>query len=214
MKFLAMFRDSARELKSPRCLATTGILCALFVVLNIFAPGFGETLRITFGYLALATIGMLYGPVVAVLAAVPCDVLVGFLGPYAMIPAFIPNRMLEGFIYGIFLYGLGSRGTDNNRGALWAAWQVMRITLSRFIIMMLCYFIINSFIVLIFILPPGRAAEIMSEQSFWAWAWFRSGWKNIAQLPVDLVLMFTLLPVINKAYQRALRGFSRERKSG
>jgi len=212
MKFFAMFRASAKELKSPRCLTTTGILCALYIVLNAYAPQFSEILKVTIGFLALAVIGMLYGPVVAVIAAIPSDIITGMLSPFPFVAAFIPSRMLEALIYGIFLYGYGSRITIKE-GVVWAAWQTLRIVTARLMVIILCYFIINSFIALIFILPPGRAGEILSDQSFWVWAWFRSGWINTAKLPVDLALMFTLLPAVNGVHQKALRGFNRERRS-
>jgi hypothetical protein len=212
MKFFEMFRDSARELKNPQCLATTGILCALYIVLNAYAPQFSEILKVTIGFLALASIGMLYGPVVAVIAAVPSDIITGLLSPFPFVAAFIPSRMLEAFIYGVFLYGYASR-TVIKGGAVWAAWQTMRIVIARLVAVAVCYTVINSLVVLFFILPAGRASELLSEQSFWLWTWVRSGWLNLAKFPVDLALMFTLLPIINTAYQKALRGLGRERKS-
>jgi hypothetical protein len=119
--------------------------------------------------------------------------------------------MSEAFIYGVFLYGYASR-TVIKGGASWAAWQTLRIVTARLIAVIVCYSVINTLIVLFFILEPGRAAEILSEQSFWIYAWFRSGWLNTAKLPVDLALMFTLLPFINTAYQKASHGAARERK--
>jgi len=211
MKLFEMFKSSARELKSPRCLATTGILCALYIALNAYAPQFSEILKVTIGFLALAAIGMLYGPVVAVIAAIPSDIITGLLSPFPLVPVFVFSRMSEAFIYGVFLYGYASRTTIKG-GASWAAWQTLRIVIARFIAVAVCYTVINSLIALFFILPPGRASEILSEQSFWLWAWIRSGWLNLAKFPIDLALMFTLLPVINTAHQKALRGLGRERK--
>ena len=108
MSFINMFKRSAGELKSVQCLAVTGVLSALYIVLNAFVSlNIGAPLRITFGFLALAIIGMLYGPVVAVIAAIPCDLLAATFDPNnAMNPVFTPNRMLEGLIYGMLLYGL------------------------------------------------------------------------------------------------------------
>jgi ECF transporter S component (folate family) len=212
VKLLAMFRNSALELKNVRCLTTTGILCAIYIVLNAYAPQFSEILKVTIGYLALAAIGMLYGPVVAVIAAIPCDIVTGILSPFPFVAAFIPSRMLEALIYGIFLYRYGSRGaTGSQGGAVWAAWQTMRIVAARVIAVFLCYYIINSLIALYFILPPERATQIMTENSFWIWAWLRSGWINLAKLPVDLALMFTFLPTVNAAYFKTLYGFTKER---
>lgn len=203
-----MFRDSANELKSPRCLATTGILSALYIVLNAYVMlPLGETLRITFGYLALAVIGMLYGPVVTVLAAIPCDIFAALLNPnYAMNLAWVPNRMLEGLIYGVFLYGLMK--TSNKNSTLNAIVFALKIIIARLIVVVLCYFIINSFLTLIVFSPASAAG-----QSFWVWAWVRSGVKSISQFPIDMILLFALLPIINTAYHRALRGFGRERKN-
>ena len=212
MKFLAIFKASALELKSIRCLTTTGILCAIYIVLNAYAPQFSEILKVTIGYLALAAIGMLYGPVVAVIAAIPCDIITGILSPFPFVAAFIPARMLEALIYGIFLYGYGSRGAAGNQsGAAWAAWQVVRIVAARITAVILCYYVVNSLVVLFFILPAERATQIISDNSFWMWAWLRSGWINLAKLPVDLALMFTLLPIISSTHRMTLRGFSRER---
>ena len=213
MNIILIFKNSAKELKSVRCLTTTGFLCALYIVLTAYVPQ-TEVLRISFGYLALAIIGMLFGPVVAVLAAVPCDIIVGIISPFPFNPLFIPSRMLEGLIYGIFLYGYGSRGTDNSKsGAVWAAWQVMRIVISRFLVAVFCYFILNSFAIFVLSLPPGRAQEILATQSFWVWAFARTGIKTIAQFPVDFALMFTLLPAVNIAYIKTLQSFGKERKS-
>jgi len=195
------------ELKSVQCLATTGVLSALYIVLNAYVSlniGTASPLRITFGFLVLAIIGMLYGPVVAVIAAIPCDLLAATLDPHnAMNPVFTPNRMLEGLIYGILLYGLLNKNYKKSvfNGIVF----VLRIAAARALAAILCYFLINNLMIFFFLLPPGRPQEILADGTFWAWAWARNGVKNIIQFPVDLALMFIMLPAAGFAYVRTIR---------
>ncbi|MCL2754096.1 MAG: folate family ECF transporter S component [Oscillospiraceae bacterium] len=203
MQIFSMFRRSAANLKSVQCLAVTGVLSALYIVLNAYV-GLNITsplgpLRITFGYLALAMIAMLYGPVVAVLAAIPCDLLAATLDPHnAMNPVFTPNRMLEGLIYGIMLYGLLRK--DYRGSILNMVGFVLRIAMARLVVMFVCYIVLNNFLIFNFSLPPGRPQEILSNGTFWAWAWARNGWKNLIQFPADLALMYIMLPSAGLAY--------------
>jgi ECF transporter S component (folate family) len=108
MNFFEMFKNSTKELKSTQCIVVTGMLVAVYIVLaglgNIYLiPG---VLRINFGFLALATVGMLYGPTAAVLAAIPCDLFALLLrGTGGYLPVFTLILMFNALIYGIFLYG-------------------------------------------------------------------------------------------------------------
>jgi len=208
MPFFSMFRRSAAELKNTQCLAVTGVLSALYIVLNAYVslnlPSPLGPLRITFGYLALAIIGMLYGPVVAVLAAIPCDLLAATLDPHnAMSVVFTPNRMLEGLIYGVMLYGLTQK--DYRGSKLNIAGFIARLAMARLVAMFVCYIVLNNFLIFSFMLPPGRASQILENGTFWAWAWARNGWKNVVQFPADLMLMYIILPAAGLAYVRSVR---------
>jgi ECF transporter S component (folate family) len=211
MTFFNMFKKSALELKSVRCLVITGVFSALYIVMNAYFLIPFADMQITFGYIALAIIGMIYGPVVSVLAAIPCDILAATLRPDVSVNfAFTPNRMLEGLILGIFLYGYASRtGRFGalNQGALWAAWQVMRIVVARLLVMIICYIVINSLLIYIIYSPPSAA-----NSTFFAWMIARSGLKNVIQFPIDLALMFAVLPAARLAYDRTNLGAPRERR--
>ncbi|MCL2036316.1 MAG: folate family ECF transporter S component [Oscillospiraceae bacterium] len=204
-----MFRRSFNELKSVQCLAVTGVLSSLYIVMNAYlVVPFLDT-QVTFGYIALALTGMLYGPVVSVFAAIPCDILTATLRPDVTVHfAFTPNRMLEGLIYGIFLYGYAKRSSSQEsstfRQARWATWQVTRIVIARLLVMILCYIVINSLLIYVIYSPPSAAGK-----TFWVWMVGRSGLKNIIQFPVDLALMFTLLPSSLLAYNKTKIHFSR-----
>lgn len=75
-RLLSFFSDSAKELTHVRCIVMTGMLIAVGLLLKIFVMiPVGETIKISFNFLALASIGMLFGPVPAVAAGAITDVL-------------------------------------------------------------------------------------------------------------------------------------------
>jgi ECF transporter S component (folate family) len=201
---VSSFRKSAGELKSVRCLAATGILVAAYVTMNALLAVNTETLKITFGYLALATIGMLYGPVVAALAAVPCDVITALTGSLGINPVFTVPKILEGIIYGGFLYGYASRKDRKGTASQikWASWQIMRIFAARFSVVAVCYLLINSCLLYYVTGVSGDSFAVFMYPRYV---------KNVIQLPVDLALMFTLLPVLGALHNKTKRARGKER---
>jgi ECF transporter S component (folate family) len=194
-----MFKNSARELKSPRCLATAGILIALGIILNMPGLPFSFQIvnfKITFGYLAIAAIGMLFGPVVAMLAAVPFDLIPAMMGTQGVNILFLIPEVLSGLIFGTLLYGYASR-VEMKGGVLWATWQVTRVVIARLFTVILCYFVLNNFFIYILYSPPSSQGV-----PFWIWAFGRNGAKIIVQFPIDMVLMFTVLPILRASYNK------------
>ena len=107
MSFFEKFGRSAYELKSIRCIIVTGILIALDLVLKIFSISISNDLKITFAYIALATIGTLYGPTVAFLAGSLTDIIGYLIKPEGgFSPLFTLIEAVGAMIYGIFLYGM------------------------------------------------------------------------------------------------------------
>lgn len=107
MSFFEKFGRSASELRSVRCITATGILIALDLVLKMLSIKITSDLKITFAYLALATVGMLFGPVVAFIAGALTDIIGFFLtadGGFS--PLFTVVEAVGAMIYGIFLYDI------------------------------------------------------------------------------------------------------------
>ena len=73
---------SAKGLKNTRAMVTCAMLLALEVVINatIYLP-IGNFLRISFGYLAVAACGYLFGPTPAMLVAALSDIIVFLIHP-------------------------------------------------------------------------------------------------------------------------------------
>ena len=104
-----IFVRSLRELKSTRCLAVTALLIAINVTLDLLGLSIKlpPNLRIGFGFLCNASIGMLFGPVVGMMAGVCTDVLGYFAGNLSMgayFPGYTLTAVVGGLIWGLWLY--------------------------------------------------------------------------------------------------------------
>lgn len=102
--FFGVFKESAAELKNVRCITTTGLLVAVYIVLDMFSFKIGESIKVNFDFVATATIGMLFGPVPAVLAAVAGDFIGCIIGGYSPFPLLTLLEVLKGLLYGCMLY--------------------------------------------------------------------------------------------------------------
>lgn len=103
------FSRSLRELKSTRTLALTALLIALNLVLDLtgLTIRIPPNLRIGFGFLTNAAVGMLFGPTVGIMTGICTDVLGYFAGNFTMggyFPGYTLTAMLGGMIYGLWLY--------------------------------------------------------------------------------------------------------------
>mgnify|MGYP000946199307 CR=1 FL=1 len=151
MAFFRNFKKSFEELKSIRCLTVTALLIGVSVALKFVMIMPSETLKISFAFVGLAAIGMLYGPVVAGLAGVVTDV-IGFLvkPTGAFSPIFTLVEVAGAVIYGIFLYGLNPVKLDfSSRSAFFGGlktngFQVFRIFMAKFCVNLFCNVFLNT----------------------------------------------------------------------
>lgn len=196
--FFCIFKDSARELKSVRCLTVTGIFIALSVVLEFFTIQI-PTSKISFAFIAVAVIGMLYGPVVGIISAGICDVLGFIVRPDgAFLPAFTLVAMLQGLIYGIMLYKNASKNGflvfDNKESSNKKTISfVVRIVLSRVLDILIVNIILNTILCAFYgWFPASSISSVMVARVA----------KNAIELAVDLPLMFIVLPSALLIYRR------------
>ncbi len=164
--------SSAKDLKKTATLAGTGVLCALSLILNQFTLAVSQFLEIGFSFLAIAACGYLYGPVTAALAGVAVDILGYFLRPNGgFFIGFTLNELLAGFIYGAWLYK-------------------RKVTLLRtFLACLSVVIIINLFLTPMWLnIMYGNAFVISGARLI----------KNAVKLPVDTLLLFTVLKVVEK----------------
>lgn len=172
--FLSKFRDSARELRDLRAVTTLAMLMALALVLNLTASiQITESLRLSFGFLATAMMGMLYGPVCAGLAAGLVDIFQYVIKPTGeFFPGFTLTAILGGVLYGIFLY-------KNH-------YSLPRLIAVKSIINVFLHLLLNSYWL-----------TFLYGYAFWAKIPGRII-KNVGMLPVEVLLLALLLPQISR----------------
>lgn len=104
-----IFVRSLHELKSTRCLALTALLIAINIALDLLGLTIKlpPNLRIGFGFLCNAAVGMLFGPVVGMMSGVCTDVLGYFAGNLTMgayFPGYTLTAITAGLFWGLWLY--------------------------------------------------------------------------------------------------------------
>lgn len=195
--FFSMFATSAKELKSLR----SGILVGLLVALSMIIERFTIPLpfaKVNFAFVAISAVGMLFGPTVALLAGGLCDI-VGYLAypDGAFLPLYILIGMLQGLIYGLCLYQKCNahsivlvRRKDGKQTDLTL---VLRITLARLLDVCMINICLNT--------TANYHYGFLSDASLGAAILARVS-KNILELPIDLMLLYAVMPAILLAYRR------------
>ncbi len=200
MAILRMFRDSARELKSLRCLTVTAMLIALDLVLKETTVYLSEDTKITFAYLALASIGMLFGPTVGLLAGIVTDVLGMIVAPStgAFNPLFTVVEASGAMIYGMFLYGMKYVKVDfKNFKLLELIKNVWRILAAKLAVVVVCNIILNPLAMIIcgyWTVETTVMVKIPARLI-----------KYAIQTPIDWVLMILVLYPVLLAYKTVFR---------
>ena len=205
MTFFANFKRSALELKKLETLCVTAILIALDLVLKTFWNlRLTDDLKLNFAFVAVAAIGMLYGPTVAGLACIITDVLGYMLKPDGSFsPMFTVIEMTGGIIYGCFLYNMNpvklefSNGKEFGKSLVrnWGA--VLCIALAKAMVAVVCNLIMTPFAITI---QKTMEAGVYNADVFWTGMWTRVSTrlvKNAIEVPIHIViLMFVLFPIM------------------
>ncbi len=191
-----IFSDSFHELKKTTTLTVSGALIALAIILRAVAIQITPEIRITFAFIPIMAIAMLYGPFVAVIANVSTDFL-GFLidtkssrgyNPFLMIVVII-----AAVIYGCFLYR-----KNINMGI-----RLVMIGLARLTVVLVCNIGLNSYV--LYKSYYNKDFSVFNiDNAFWTWFGARVI-KNVFQLPVDIVLLLIILPAVAVSYKRVFR---------
>ncbi len=200
MSFFSMFKKSALELKSVRCLTLTGILIALSMLLEMFSINL-QVVKINFAFLAVAMIGMLFGPTVGFMAGLACDV-VGFIASnqsQGFFPIYVLVAGLQGLIYGVCLYHKNDKHSlkwvNNQSGKTVDITLYIRAVIARLIDVVFINLLINTKLNLHYGFIPKQAyTEAIIARTT----------KNIVELAADIPLLFVLLPIALMAYKRTI----------
>ncbi|MDR0919747.1 MAG: folate family ECF transporter S component [Oscillospiraceae bacterium] len=186
-----MFRKSFNELKSLRTLVIVAMLLAVGFVLESFTIQITQILRISFAFLPMAGIGMLFGPVVGLLAGFVGDIIFYFANPIGGFqPLYILLGGLQGFIYGSVLY--------------YKNFQLSRFEYKS--VQLHSRAVVARLLDIVFVNLLGNTAALIHykwivEDTFAAAVATRVA-KNAIELFADVPLLLAILPALLLAYNR------------
>lgn len=174
-----LFSRSFAELKNTRCLVLTALLIAANITLDLLGLTIRvpPNLRIGFGFLCNAAIGMLFGPVVGMMAGVCTDLLGYFAGNLTMgayFPGFTLTAMVGGLFWGLWLYP--------RKLSLWRAIG------AKACINVFCNIGLNT---LWLTMTGGKAMLVLLAQRIP---------KNLLMLPVEIMILYAAMKLVLRLY--------------
>ena len=165
--FLKQIENSFLEMKSVRSLSVCAMLTAMCVMLGMFHLPLGNSIQLSFGYLAMGLLGAWYGPVMAALCGGISDLLSFLLFPSGVFfPGFTLSAMLGGFLYGLVLYRKSIR--------------FCRVLVAFALVGILINFILNTFWV-----------ALLYGYGIWALLPVRA-FKNLVTIPLNAFLFYLI----------------------
>ena len=185
------FAESAKEFTKLRSLVITALFIAISMIIEAFSIDL-QFAKLNFAFLAIAVIGMLFGPCMGLVAGFACDI-VGYL-------VHPTGGFLQGLIYGLCLYhkmnGHSIQFRNTTTGKEWDITLFLRAVVARLLDVIVINLLINTKLNLHYGFIPEQAygAAIIARTA-----------KNVIELALDLPMLFILLPIALTAYQRVFR---------
>ncbi len=184
---MKMFQESFKEFKDLRAVVVTGLLIALSMVIESFTINLGFA-KINFAFLAIAAIGMLYGPSVSFFAGGVCDVLGYLVAPDgAFFPLYTVIGAAQGLIYGLIAY----RKLSKRTGKEYDFEMMIRLIIARVIDVVVINLVCNT--------AANFHYGFLRDKTLSAAIAARVA-KNLLELPVDIILIVGVLMAVLKAY--------------
>ena len=193
-KIFRPFTESAAELKDLRAVIVTGLLIALSMVIEMYTINLGFA-KINFAFLAIAAIGMLYGPTVSFFAGAVCDIL-GYIGAPdgAFFPLYTLIGAAQGLIYGLIAYRkLVKRSTGNPYRN---PEMLLRLIIARVVDVLVINLVCNT--------AANFHYGFLGDKTLGA-AIAARVLKNLIELPFDMVLIAAILPAVLAAYEQVFK---------
>ena len=193
-KIFRPFTESAAELKDLRAVIVTGLLIALSMVIEMYTINLGFA-KINFAFLAIAAIGMLYGPTVSFFAGAVCDILGYIVAPDgAFFPLYTLIGAAQGLIYGLIAYRkLVKRSTGNPYRN---PEMLLRLIIARVVDVLVINLVCNT--------AANFHYGFLGDKTLGA-AIAARVMKNLIELPFDMVLIAAILPAVLAAYEQVFK---------
>lgn len=194
------FTESAKEFTKLRSLTITALFIAVSMMIESFSIDL-QFVKLNFAFLAIAVIGMLFGPCMGLAAGFACDIVGYLVHPSGgFLPVYVLVGGLQGLIYGLCLYhkmnGYGIQFRNNKTGKERDITLFLRAIMARLLDVIVINLLIQTKLNMHYGFIPQEAygAAIVARTA-----------KNVIELGIDLPLLFILLPVALMAYQRVFR---------
>jgi ECF transporter S component (folate family) len=198
--FFSCFTTSAKEFTKLRSLTVTALFIAVSMMIEAFSIDL-QFVKLNFAFLAIAVIGMLFGPCMGLAAGFACDIVGYLVHPSGgFLPAYVLVGGLQGLIYGLCLYykmnGHSIQFRNNETGKEWDITLFLRAIVARLLDVVVINLLINTKLNLHYGFIPEEAygTAIIARTA-----------KNVIELGIDLPLLFILLPIALTAYERVFR---------
>ena len=189
----AYWRDAAAELKDTRMLVIAALLTALRIALKPLAIPLGPQLSIQTAMLATALGAMVYGPVMAIPAAIISDT-IGFIifptGDYFL--PFVLTEIASTVIYALCLYRAKTTPT--------------RVMLSRFFICFLVNVVLQQLIYAWWYVYIGN--PVKAKDQILGMMTIARIFKNLCMFPIESVVLTLFLRFVMPVTRRAKLTYS------
>lgn len=171
-KFVTLFTDSYKELKSVRTITLMAMLAAIAIILGMFSIEIGNFIRISFASIPNGIVAYLFGPFVGGIFAGVLDVLKFIAKPTG---AFFPPLTLVTILAGVM------------QGCMYYKKPITlpRVLVTKFIVMLVCNVILNT-----------MCLSVLYGEAFVSLIGLRA-LKNLIMWPIDSVIFF----IISKALE-------------
>lgn len=193
--FLNLFKDSAAELKKISCLTITGVFIAVSMMIESFTIEIPYA-KLNFAFLAIAVIGLLFGPTVSCISGGLCDIVGFMVHPQGgFLPVYILIAMLQGLIYGICLYRKSPWMIKRSDNKVSNVAIYICAVIARILDVVIINLLINT--------KANMHYGFIPETAFWEAVSARLI-KNVVELAADIPMLFILLPFALMLYRRAV----------
>ena len=174
------FRESAKVSRTLKAMVVTAMLIALNLILDRVRIQISPELRIGVGFLTSAIIGMMFGPVMGMIAGGLTDILSLLFYPTgAYFPGFTVTAIFAGFVYGVVLFK-APRGVT-----------ILRALIARGTINLFGNILLNTLWL-----------SMIGGDAFWVLLPARFI-KNIVMLPFEVLLLYAVAKVLDTILKRA-----------
>lgn len=193
--FLNLFKDSAAELKKISCLTITGVFIAVSMMIESFTIEIPYA-KLNFAFLAIAVIGLLFGPTVSCISGGLCDIVGFMVHPQGgFLPVYILIAMFQGLIYGICLYRKSPWMIKRSDSKVSNVAIYICAVIARILDVVIINLLINT--------KANMHYGFIPETAFWEAVSARLI-KNVVELAADIPMLFILLPFALMLYRRAV----------